>query len=347
MKKMISAVMACALAASLTACTFKTPETVGSIGSTEIPGGVYLVSQLSALMDAESMADGAETAKDVLAAQLTLEDGSTQKGSDFVAAKTLENLQYMAGVDAEFASRGLELDETLIEQAKAQAEQVWSYSSSLYSENGVGLQSVQKTMETSAKASMVFDEMYADVSDAEYRSWLAENAVAGMAVSLPLYNMQDTSASVSDEVRDEIRKMAENVRKDLEAGRIITDIESEYIAKAYDMVGMEYNIGEMSNAGTILMPDSMEYYGADFRDAVTALKNGEAAAVDMGSGMLVFCRSDAEDIYDLETIKERYSLLNEMKSEEFNDAMIAAGAALENKLDSKAMNTYKAANAKL
>lgn len=347
MKKIVSAVMACAMAASLTACTFKSPETVGSLGDTQITGGMYLVSQLSALMDAENLADGAKTAKDVLAAQLTLEDGTTQKGSDFVAAKTMENLQYMAGVDAEFASRGLEMDAVLAAQAKAQADQIWSYSSSLYSENGIGLQTVQKNMETSAKASMVFDDMYADVTDAECRSWLAENAVSGMAISLPMYNLQDYSVSVSDETRDEIRKLAESARKDLEAGKIITDIENDYIAKAYELVGMEYTAGAEGNAGAILMPGDMDMYGADFREAVTALKNGEAAAVDMGSGMLVFCRSDAEDVYDLETIKESYSLLNEMKSEEFYDAMVAAGAALQNKLDSKAMAAYKAANAKL
>lgn len=76
MKKRIAALAAC-LALALTACgqQKQAPATVGTIGSVDIPGGVYQLAQFSAYAEADSL-----TSEDnVLKAKLNM-DGETVTG---------------------------------------------------------------------------------------------------------------------------------------------------------------------------------------------------------------------------------------------------------------------------
>ena len=89
MKKRIAALAAC-LALALTACgqQKQAPATVGTIGSVDIPGGVYQLAQFSAYAEADSL-----TSEDnVLKAKLNM-DGETVTGKAYIAAKTLEALE--------------------------------------------------------------------------------------------------------------------------------------------------------------------------------------------------------------------------------------------------------------
>ena len=88
MKKRIAALAVC-LALALTACgqPKEAPATVGTIGSVDIPGGVYQLSQFSAYAEADSL-----TSEDnVLKAKLNM-DGETVTGKAYIAAKTQEAL---------------------------------------------------------------------------------------------------------------------------------------------------------------------------------------------------------------------------------------------------------------
>ena len=343
MKKIISAVLACALAAGLTACTFKSPETVGSIGETTFTGGRYLMSQMSAVNDAMDLAESGASVKDMLSAELTLEDGTTQKGSDYVAQRTLEDLQYIAAVESRFASLGLEMDEASIAGAKQQADQLWNAYSDTYTANGVGQATVQASVETAFRAGLVFDELYGNTPDAECRAWLAENAAAGFGIQLPLINTQ-TYAYADDEAEAGIKDLAEKARDALAGGQSAADAADEFAAEAYALLDMEYTAGQQGDGKLLFMPASLESLGEENKNTLMALKNGEAAVVNLGTSLLVFLRADAEEVYDLESIKTGYSLLSEMKGEEFTEAMVAEGAALSNALDSKAMAAYKAEN---
>lgn len=343
MKKIISAVLACTLAVGLTACTFKTPETVGSIGSTTFSAGTYLMKQLSAVSSAMELADGADTVKDMLAAQLTLEDGTTQKGSDFVAADTLENMQYEAAVESEFAACGLELDADTAAQIKAQAAQMWSVYSETYKQNGIGQAAVERSVEMSVKAGMVFDEKYKDLPDAECRSWLKENAAAGYVLELPLINTQSFSFA-DEETTEKINALAEDAAADLRGGKTVEEIADDYLGETYDLLGMEYT-EEMQSAGSALfLPSTFASYGDEYRETVMGLKNGEVTVMNMGTSILVFMKDDAENVYSMEEIRSGYGIVTEMKSEEFNEAMTAEGAAMPHALDAKAMGIYKASN---
>ena len=93
MKKLASAVLACAVAASLAGCTIKSPESVGSIGDTQFSAGNYLLAQYSAVNQLMNLVDDSSaTVKKALNTDVTTDDGETMKGSEFVAKISLENL---------------------------------------------------------------------------------------------------------------------------------------------------------------------------------------------------------------------------------------------------------------
>ena len=107
MKKRIAALAAC-LALALTACgqQKQAPATVGTIGSVDIPGGVYQLAQFSAYAEADSL-----TSEDnVLKAKLNM-DGETVTGKAYIAAKTLEALERYAAVTTRFDELGGALTE--------------------------------------------------------------------------------------------------------------------------------------------------------------------------------------------------------------------------------------------
>ena len=122
MKKRIAALAVC-LALALTACgqPKEAPTTVGTIGTVDIPGGVYQLAQFSAYAEADSL-----TSEDnVLKAKLNV-DGETVTGKAYIAAKTQEALERYAAVTTRFDELGGTLTEDELTQAQTQTDNTWA-----------------------------------------------------------------------------------------------------------------------------------------------------------------------------------------------------------------------------
>ena len=125
-KKLISLVCALALAVGLVGCSLSTPDSVGTIGEVDIPSGLYLLAQFDAYQTAADLASDDQDATKVssfLKATITVDDatGETAVVSDYVAQKTLENLESYAAIETRFDELGGVLTpvgiDTLVEES--------------------------------------------------------------------------------------------------------------------------------------------------------------------------------------------------------------------------------------
>ena len=125
-KKLIALVCALALAVGLVGCSLSTPDSVGTIGEVDISSGLYLLAQFDAYQTAADLASDDQDATKVssfLKATITVDDatGETAVVSDYVAQKTLENLESYAAIETRFDELGGVLTpvgiDTLVEES--------------------------------------------------------------------------------------------------------------------------------------------------------------------------------------------------------------------------------------
>ena len=113
-QKLLALVCALALVVSLAGCVISTPDTVGSLGDYEISSGLYLLAQYDAYQKAADLASSDQDAANVkafLKQTITVDgdSGETATVSDYVARKTLENLQTYAATELRFDELGGQL----------------------------------------------------------------------------------------------------------------------------------------------------------------------------------------------------------------------------------------------
>ena len=140
-KKLIALVCALALAVGLVGCSLSTPDSVGTIGEVDISSGLYLLAQFDAYQTAADLASDDQDATKVssfLKATITVDDatGETAVVSDYVAQKTLENLESYAAIETRFDELGGVLTPDEETQADSYASQLMEQNGDLYKANG-------------------------------------------------------------------------------------------------------------------------------------------------------------------------------------------------------------------
>ena len=205
-KKLIALVCALALAVGLVGCSLSTPDSVGTIGEVDIPSGLYLLAQFDAYQTAADLASDDQDATKVssfLKATITVDDatGETAVVSDYVAQKTLENLESYAAIETRFDELGGVL--TLDEETQAD-----SYASQLMEQNGeangIGLDTLKRFERILIKSNDLLEMCYgtdgeAPVSDAELTSHLEDEMVYIRYVVVPLYNTSTFAFADNDQ----------------------------------------------------------------------------------------------------------------------------------------------------
>ena len=325
MKKRIAALAAC-LALALTACgqQKQAPATVGTIGSVDIPGGVYQLAQFSAYAEADSL-----TSEDnVLKAKLNM-DGETVTGKAYIAAKTLEALERYAAVTTRFDELGGALTEDELTQAQTQTDNTWASYSDLYEKNGIDQESLLAYTQASYKASDLLEMLYGEtgaepVSDEQLTAFLAQNSAEGRGALLPMADTANGSFPGSDALETAAAKALPGVLSLL--GTTYTD-------------GM---LGRYVGSYTFLASD-LDYYGDTVKSAILGAQPGQVTAVEMGLSMMVFQAGEKPTAQGL-TANDRRAALAEMKGDELDEQLAQLGAQLTHSLDESAMKYYNPKN---
>ena len=346
-KKILAAAAAFALALNLVGCTMTTPATVGTIGDVEIPAGLYLLHQYNAYQDAAALTQD----EDVLKATLTLGDGSEHNGADYVAEKTMENLERYAAVEAKFSELNGELSEDEQAYADSQTEGMWASYKDTLEANGIGKAAVQAYSENTVKDSLLVELLYSPegtepVADADLWSYMEENFRVGSYVVLPMVNTTDMSM-LDEDGQAQMKAIADAMMAELKDGKAMLDVAKAHLPEALPLIGQEYAEENLPNfvSQLIYTPSSAESFGEAVSEGVLASKPGDVKLMQDGAMYMVYQAQDLHTVYpDLEML--RPTGLMEMKGEELDTMLAESGAAMEHALDAKAMKTYSAKNIK-
>ena len=360
-QKLLALVCALALVVSLAGCVISTPDTVGSLGDYEISSGLYLLAQYDAYQKAADLASSDQDAANVkafLKQTITVDSdsGETATVSDYVARKTLENLQTYAATELRFDELGGQLTAEEEQQADSYAQQLMDQYGDTYKANGIGLETVQHFERILLKSNDLLTLVYGNggetpVSDADLTEHLENNMVELAYYVIPLYNTS-TYAFADDDQKAQMLTLAQqaatavNLASNESASEQVSALNAAAQAALPDIYAVldSTPAEDAANVQTELLTES-DLTGAFTQDgaadAVRGLVYGEAAAVQYNAASIILMmRIDPLQVSTLDAL--RTQILSDMKGDELEDALTAYGSTLENNLSTSAMNKMPA-----
>ena len=354
-KKLIALVCALALAVGLVGCSLSTPDSVGTIGNVDISSGLYLLAQFDAYQTAADLASDDQDATKVsnfLKATITVDDatGETAVVSDYVAQKTLENLESYAAIETRFDELGgvLTLDEET--QADSYASQLMEQNGDLYKANGIGLDTLKRFERILIKSNDLLEMCYGidgetPVSDAELTSHLEDKMVYIRYVVVPLYNTS-TYAFADDDQKAQMLTLAQqaatavNLASNESASEQVSALNAAAQAALPDIYAVLGGTPSDTNVQTELLGASTldsTFTQDGAADTIRNLAYGQAAAVQYSSyAMMLALRVDPLAVASLDDLRDQ--VITDMKTSELKTALSDYGASLENHLDTSATN---------
>ena len=370
--KLFSLAMAVSMVLALAGCAMSTPATVGTIGGVEIPAGVYLLAQYNAYNTASSLADLAtgETASDVKAVLKATCTGTingedvTATGSEYIAQLTTRAIEYYAAVEKQFDELGGVLDDAATAEAANSADSLWGTNGDLYTANGIGKSSLETYLLNAQKAKAILKLTYgADgttpVTDADYTAYVNDGCYYVEAVQFPLVNYSsysmaddDQKAQIMATAEDCLTELNETATAETASNSALYTAAMTYVPKAMSVLGSDMDASQAVYyaSSQLYTPDDLSSYGSDeynnLTDPLDEAGLNNWTVIDLGTTILVARHIDPFKTYTVEDLNNMYDLLTDMKSDDIQDELYAAGAALDHNLDSAAMNTYSASKIK-
>ena len=362
-QKLFALIAAAAMVFSLAGCVISTPDTVGTIGSVEISSGLYLLAQYNAYQSAADLADSEQDTTDVKAflKQIITTDadsGETALVGDYVAQKTLENLETYAAVETRFDELGGQLTAEEEQQADSYASQLMDQYGDTYKANGIGLETVQHFERILLKSSDLLELCYgADgetpVPDAELTDY-AENSMYALAYySIPLYNTS-TFAFANDDQKAQMLALAQAAAdatntfaaETSDASAVVGYFSSQVtsaLPEIYKVLDSTYSADsdapQMELIGDATLTSAFTAEGS--ADTIRSLAFGQAAAVQYnGYTLLAALRLDPLATNTLDDLRSQ--ILSDKMSQTLQDALAEYGASMEHSLDTSAMNKLPA-----
>lgn len=360
-QKLLALVCALALVVSLAGCVISTPDTVGSLGDYEISSGLYLLAQYDAYQKAADLASSDQDAANVkafLKQTITVDSdsGETATVSDYVARKTLENLQTYAATELRFDELGGQLTAEEEQQADSYAQQLMDQYGSTYTANGIGLETLKAFERIQLKHTLLLTLVYgpdgeSPVDDSDLTEHLDSQMYELAYVNIPLYNTS-TFVSASDDQKAQMLQLAQaaaascSETQDGSVSEQVSALHSAASAALPDIYAVldSTPAEDAANVQTELLTES-DLTGAFTQDgaadAVRGLVYGEAAAVQYNAASIILMmRIDPLQVSTLDAL--RTQILSDMKGDELEDALTAYGSTLENDLSTSAMNKMPA-----
>ena len=348
MKKAFSALApVLALCLALAGCHISTPDTVGTVGETEITSGLYLLAQFDAYQQAAQLAGTDQDYNDVksfLKETITLDEetGETALVSDYVAEKTMETLRFYAAVEERFEELGGELTEAQTAQADAYAQQLLDNYGTIYAANGIGLESLKLYERNLVKSAALLDLVYGPegetpVSDADLLAHLDEMLYT-CYISVPLYD-SSTFAFADEDQTAQMLTLAEEAAAGY-TGSSAADFQAavtDTVSEMYAVLGGEYTPTAADFATGFLLDSDLEIsFTEEAANTVRGLEVGQAAAVEYRSyAILLLVRLDPLDTLTLDQL--RGDILSDLCSETLQNDLTAQGEALADGLDAGVM----------
>lgn len=318
--------------------------------------GAYSYAQQTAQADVEvtTDAEGATQpteAVDVMSAKIKDEDDKEVTGKDYMLKTAEQSSKTLLYTLKKFDELGLKLTDTQQTQIDSLASQGWTYSGSSYEKLGVSESSYKLAYaEFSTKYEAVFKALYSkggekEVSDDDLKKYYTTEYVDYSYIPINLYKTveatDDTSSTKTEALsEDEIKKIQstfDGYANQLNKGEKTFD----EIDKAF----MEYQSLDASTAVSNQEILDNSSAPADIVTAIKELKNKNAKVITVGEGntavMYLVYRGDiTSKTSNLDDENTRYSVLTNMKKDEYNDYMDEQANKLDVQVNEAALNQF-------
>lgn len=318
--------------------------------------GAYSYAQQTAQADVEVTTDAEGVtqpteAVDVMSAKIKDQDDKEVTGKDYMLKTAEQSSKTLLYTLKKFDELGLKLTDTQQTQIDSLASQGWTYSGSSYEKLGVSESSYKLAYaEFSTKYEAVFKALYSkggekEVSDDDLKKYYTTEYVDYSYIPINLYKTveatDDTSSTTTEALsEDEIKKIQstfDGYANQLNKGEKTFD----EIDKAF----MEYQSLDASTAVSNQEILDNSSAPADIVTALKELKDKNAKVVTVGEGntavMYLVYRGDiTTKTSNLDDENTRYSVLTNMKKDEYNDYMDEQANKLDVQVNEAALNQF-------
>lgn len=333
LKRAAAGALALAMCAGLTGCYSEDKAWAAKMGEDTMPIGGYIYYLSSAYSQGSALVEnGQEVLKNTI---------EGQNASQWIQDKALEQLKSFYFVQQKFDEMGLALDEEDQENITNASNSMWSYYKTAFEAVGVAQSSFTRAYaEYNIKLQKVMQAMYGEggeraLTEDEMHDYYTENYIYYNYFYVPFSTTDEEGQSKTME-EDEQAQVKEALRehvKSISSG----DETLEQASAAYVAEGSSKpTLGEASAINKNNLSEQ-------FSEALTGLKDGESAMVDMSSGAYVLQKMNIETDYQAlindETRKE--GLIAEMKGEEFTEYVKEQSASVNLDLNEKAIGSVK------
>ena len=249
--------LACAIGVGFTSCGSGTRVIATVNGEEEIPAGLYVISQMQSVTEAQQSEDFDSSLTDIHENVIEEQDFDA-----WVLARSKEMVQEYAAIEAMFQEQGLTFSEDDEASVEYYVENMWPYYEEAYTEFGVSKDSYVKYVTNQYKYSDLFEARYGEGgSDAVSREEVTEQLEKDYAV------VQVLSFSTVDSETGE-------AMSDSDTKAVYQEAQS-YLQRAQNGEEMADLCFELAKAAAE-DPASVEKDSADY---LTTIKNGSAGAV--------------------------------------------------------------------
>lgn len=331
LKRAAAGALALAMCAGLAGCYSEDKAWAAKMGNDTMPIGGYIYYLSSAYSQASALVeDGQEVLKNTV---------ENQSAKDWIEEKAMGYLRSFYFVEQKFNELGLSLDAEDKETISNASNSMWSYYKTAFETMGVAQDSFTKAYaEYNVKLQKVMLAMYGAggeraLSEDEMHDFYTGNYIYYNYFYVPLTTTDEegNSQAMDDEQKEEaLEKLREHAMK-ISSGDETLDLASANYANA---TGTEPSLG----TPIAIRSDSMN---EQFADALNGIKNGEAALVDMSTGVYVLQKIDIEEDFQalMEDESRRTGLITELKGEEFSNYVEEQSANVNMELNSKAVSS--------
>ncbi len=291
---------------------------------------------------------------DFLDQKLKNDDGKEVTAKEYIDQVTEDACKNYIYVNKVFKDKKLSLTAEEISSYKKNADSYWTYYKTVFEKLGVSKDSfVSAGYENSAKLEAIFKSIYGEggekeVSTADMQKYYEDNYVNYSYLSVPLYdtstdsNNQSTNTKKSDADIKKIKSNLEKYAADINNGTSYADEVKVYMK--------DYNIqSDPTISATNILKNAG--LGEDIEKAIESLKDGQAKYITVGEGgdsatcYLIYRGNIKDESKKLASDENtKYSVLVNMKSEEFQKDMKEQAKNVKCEVNTAAIEKYPCTN---
>lgn len=334
-KRIAAAALALAMCLSFAGCYDENKTWAARQGEDELPIGAYIYYLYSAYIEAADQVDS-ETA--VLDAEIEGQDAQ-----QWIKDLALNYVQAYYYIGDKFDEYGLELTEEDQENVENTAVSFWTYYGSSLEDMGISQDSFEKAYALyGEKFQRVMKAMYGEGGELALEDGVLEEYYCGAYTSYEYFSAPLTttdedgeSVDLTDEEKADLKETFEGYVKKINAGDLT-------MSEAADDYAEESGTDSSFMTPVCVKSENMS---TEVFDALNSVKEGEAAFVESTSGYLVVRKLSVKDYYDEYIAGDEdqlFSLLTELKGEEYSDYVLEQAASVEGvELNQSAMDSVK------